>query len=171
MSKKASMNALTYDVTPWTGPVLTKHARKRCTQRHINPLHVGVDSSTKAIVSNNVVLTVYKRTHREYRAKGEHSIEQGLQGHRRTRSDYWGPVIDGEQYMRKTNKPHNVPEDVAIHLNKYSDRSTKFTERTSYTKKEKKKKTKKTKKAVKLTKKARKRMEKRRATKGLRNRL
>ena len=32
MSKKASMNALTYDVTPWTGPILTKHARKRCTQ-------------------------------------------------------------------------------------------------------------------------------------------
>jgi len=143
MSKKASINALTYDVTPWTGPVLTKHARKRCTQRHINPLHVGVDSSTKAILSENVVLTVYKKT--------------------------TGAVIDGEEYMRKTNRPHHVPEDVAIHLNKYSNRSTKFTERTNfeYTKKKKKK----SKKQTKAQKKQRKRMEKRRATKGLRNRL
>ena len=132
MSKKASMNALTYDVTPWTGPVLTKHARKRCTQRHINPLHVGVDSSTKAIVSNNVVLTVYKRT--------------------------TAAVIDGAEHIRRTNRPHHVPEDVAIHLNKYSDRSTKFAERTNYkyTKKEKKKKKKKTESDVK-NKKARKR--------------
>lgn len=133
MSKKASMNALTYDVTPWTGPILTKHARKRCTQRHINPLHVGVDSSTNAILSKNVVVTVYKKT--------------------------TSAAIDGEEFMRKTNRPHHVPEDVAIHLNKYSKRSTKFTERTSleYTKKKKKRSKKQTKKYVKRTQKQRKR--------------
>jgi len=166
MSKKASMNDWTYDPVPWKGPILTKHARKRCTQRHINPLHIGVDSSitVRFGTRGKVVATVYKNPPTEFvRACG---------GHRRTRRDYRGHVVDGVEHIRRTHRPQRIPKDVAKHLEKLShtDHRTSF-EPTRH----KNTNVKLSKSARKKMKKRRKEMEKqmarRRATKGLRNRL
>ena len=171
MSKKASMNDWTYDPVPWKGPILTKQARKRCSQRHINPLHVGVDSSITVRFGTHgkVVATVYKNPPTEFiRACGANGIEDGVRGHRRTRRDYRGRVVDGVEHIRRTHRPRRIPKNVAKHLEKLShtDHRTSF-EPTRH----KSTKVKLTKSALKQMKKRRKQMEKRRATKGLRNRL
>lgn len=170
MSKKAARNDCTYDPVPWKGPILTKHARKRCAQRHINPLHIGLDPSiTARLTHGNVVATVYKTPPTEFvRARGANEIEHGVRGHRRTRRDYRGPVVNGAEHIRRTHRPRLIPKDVFKHLEKLTHTHN----RTSFQPtRPKNTKVKLTKSARKQMKKRRKQMEKRRATKGLRNRL
>ncbi len=182
MSRKASLNDFMFDPIPWKGPLLTKHARLRCTQRHINPLHIGIDSSTNVrfVTRGKVVATVYKKPPTEfvrackpYRANGIHTIENDVLGHRLMRRDYRGHVVDGVEHIRKTHRPQRIPKDVAKHLEKLSHTDQSRTNfKPTHHKNE----------HVKLSKSARKKMKKnrkqmmqqmarRRATKGLRNRL
>ena len=176
------MNDLFFDPVPMKGPILSKHARERCKQRHINPLHIGVNPSTNARFGRrthrgrSVVATVYKnpptefvRVPKQYRA--DENIEVVL-GRRQTRKGYSGPVISGEDYMRRTHRAVCVPRDVAIHVKK--SKSHLQTESRIFDKVEEKKAAKirkQHKHEVKLTKRARKRMQKRRSIKGLKNRL
>ena len=131
MSKKALANDYSFDPIPWRGPIFTKHARERCKQRHINPLHVGVHSSTNVKFGSRprgdhlVVTTVYKKPPTEFvrvnsRSRSKYTTEGNILGQRRIRRDYGGHVVDGEEYMRRTHRAVCVPKDVLRHLKKIS---------------------------------------------------
>lgn len=131
MSRKAQLNDPYFDPIPFQGPILTKHARERCKQRHINPLHIGLNPSTNAQFGSRtsgdqlVVATVYKNPPTEFvrktrQRRTHHTTEDKILGHRRTRRDYGGHVIDGEEHMRKTHRAVCVPKDVLVHLKKIS---------------------------------------------------
>ena len=180
MSRKAFLNDLLFDPVPLQGPILTKHARERCKQRHINPLHVGVNSSTNARYvrrGRSVVATVYKNPPTEFvRTSNPNRVDETIEttlGRRRTRKNYRGPVISGEDYMRRTHRAIRVPRDVAIHVKK--TKSDRQTEPRRFDRAEAKEAAKLRKqqrrKEVKLSKRAKKRMEKGRSQKGLKNRL
>ena len=74
---------------------LSRHARRRCKERHINPFHV---ESAHAIIRNRVVITAWQKEPNEFG----------------TRSS------KGEDYIRRKHKAVAVPKDVLVHLPKYA---------------------------------------------------
>ena len=89
------------DIVPWTGPILSRHARERCKQRHINPLHVGTDPTTRVCEHRKVVKTVWKEPPTEL-----------VDGIRQTRRDFHGPVRSGAQDLREKNRAKTIPKQV-----------------------------------------------------------
>ena len=182
MSRKAYLNDSFFDPVPMKGPILTKHARERCKQRHINPLHIGVNPSTNARFSRrtrrnrSVVATVYKNPPTEFvRVPKQYRVDENIEstlGRRQTCKNYKGPVISGEEYMRRAHRAVRVPMDVAVHVKKTKSHCQ--SEPRIFDKAEAKgaaKMRKHRKKQIRLTHSAKKRMEKRRSLKGLKNRL
>jgi len=182
MSRKAYLNDSFFDPVPMKGPILTKHARERCKQRHINPLHIGVNPSTNARFrrrtrrDRSVVATVYKNPPTEFvRTLKQYRVDETIeitQGRRQTCKNYKGPVISGEDYMRRAHRAVRVPMDVAVHVKKtksHCQSEPRIFDKAEAT--EAAKIRKQHKNEVKLTNRARKRMQKRRSLKGLKNRL
>lgn len=182
MSRKAYLNDSFFDPVPMKGPILTKHARERCKQRHVNPLHIGVNPSTNARFSRrtrrnrSVVATVYKNPPTEFvRVPKQYRVDEnieGVLGRRQTRKNYKGPVLSGEDHMRRSHRAVCVPRDVAIHVKKsksHCQSEPRIFDKAEATKAAKI--IKQHKNEVKLTNRARKRMQKRRSLKGLKNRL
>ena len=70
--------------------VLTRHAKRRCKERHIKPINV---MDAHAIVNGKVVITAWQR-HLHNRA----------------------PCTKGIEYLRRTNKNKVIPKEVLVHM-------------------------------------------------------
>ena len=76
-------------------PPLTRHARRRCKERHINPLRVA---EAHAIVCNSVVVTAWQKEPDNF----------GIRS------------VKGVEYLRKTHTAVRVPKDVLACMPKYA---------------------------------------------------
>ena len=76
---------------------LSRHARRRCKERHINPFYV---ENSHAIIRNRVVVTAWQKEPKNFGTRSSKGVD----------------------YMRKTHKAVCVPKDVLVHLPKYAAR-------------------------------------------------
>lgn len=74
--------------------VLTKHAKRRCKERHIKPINV---QDACAIIKGRYVVTAWQKQPANY---GVHCTK-------------------GIDYMRKTNKTKVIPKEVLDHIRKH----------------------------------------------------
>lgn len=76
---------------------LSRHARRRCKERHINPFYV---ENSHAIIRNRVVVTAWQKEPKNFGTRSSKGVD----------------------YMRKTHKAVCVPKDVLVHFPKYAAR-------------------------------------------------
>ena len=78
-------------------PKLTKHAKRRCDERNIKPIHV-LGERAHAIVKNGAVVTVWQKPPENYGVRSSKGIE----------------------HMRKTHKAVKIPKEVLKHFPEYA---------------------------------------------------
>ena len=83
-------------------PILTKHAKRRCDERHIKRIHVMGDRAHAIVKDGNVVVTVWQKPPDGYGVRSSKGIE----------------------YMRKTHKAVQIPKEVLKHFPRHASKKT-----------------------------------------------